>query len=370
MKSDQDENPLITEAHSGRARKASLDAARGVAVVGMVFTHYVPTEGDGTVLGDLSASLSGFVYGKASALFCILAGISWSLMARRHQAKSSWKMYFLRRALGLAFLGGCLRWLIWPSEILSSFSLFMWLVFPLLACRLYILCIYLLISVLAIIPLNHMFLGYVERDWTANGIFSPVWAWDMHPIRYYFFNGDYPVFPFFGYVLVGVMMGRAHWEIRSRSRLLLVSALLLSCLLSLFQRYIDQHPHLGDVYRVHLLTTWLPTTVMFWLVGLSASLVVLGLLFGIEARGISFKYGIRQWLCQLGRRSLTHYIAHLLLAYPLLTQVWPSWDWSATTGSLFFFVYILGVTYLQTITILRNSSGPFERMIRFISGPL
>lgn len=64
----------------GRARLTGLDAARGLALIGMVAVHTLPSESAVTETPTLAFSLFG---GRAAALFAVLAGVSLALMTGR-----------------------------------------------------------------------------------------------------------------------------------------------------------------------------------------------------------------------------------------------------------------------------------------------
>lgn len=63
----------------GTRRLGGVDAARAVAVLGMVMVHFGPTPAPDTVLGDVF----GVTYGRASVLFALLAGVGVALLAAR-----------------------------------------------------------------------------------------------------------------------------------------------------------------------------------------------------------------------------------------------------------------------------------------------
>src|ERR671917_2028548 len=63
--------------HRPRRRLRSVDAARAVAVVGMVMVHFGPFPVPDTALGNLY----GLSHGRASVLFALLAGVGVALLA-------------------------------------------------------------------------------------------------------------------------------------------------------------------------------------------------------------------------------------------------------------------------------------------------
>ena len=349
---------------------ASLDFIRGLAVLGMFLTHYVPTHTDGTILGSIFAYLTTLAYGKASALFCILAGISWSFMAQRHQSNPRLSLYYFRRSIGLVLMGGVMRFVLWPSEILTSFALYMWLMWFFLFSKKRTLCYGLVLCTLAVIPLNLYFAHYVSTDWASDGSYLKAWSFGSETLRYYFFNGDYPVFPFLSFIFTGVMIGRINWyTIGYASRVCMIGGtLFLLCFI--YQIWIEQNPTILISYRAHFLNTWIPTTVLFFLSGTSVALFLLGGIFWLELSHIPFNYFLYRFVCSLGRLSLTHYLLHITLTYPILNLYWPDWDWSARVGAWVFIGYLCICFIFYRLGFGTKKRGPAEWCIRALSGRL
>ncbi len=64
-------------ARTGSRRLGGVDAARAVAVLGMVMVHFGPTPAPDTALGNLY----GVPHGRASVLFVLLAGVGVALLS-------------------------------------------------------------------------------------------------------------------------------------------------------------------------------------------------------------------------------------------------------------------------------------------------
>lgn len=115
----------FTAAPSGAApaappRDRALDLARAVAVLAMVWTHLVPSEGAGTWHAGVAAWCAAEADHAAPALFCVLAGLAWTLRARAVPLRPA---FVARRALALAALGVLLGLTVWPTEILVPLAL-------------------------------------------------------------------------------------------------------------------------------------------------------------------------------------------------------------------------------------------------------
>ena len=84
-----------------RTRLAGVDAARGLAVLGMVAVHVLPTENaDGSA--TLPEQLAG---GRSSAAFAVLAGVGVALATRRAPDRWRARLRLLLRAVLIAALG-------------------------------------------------------------------------------------------------------------------------------------------------------------------------------------------------------------------------------------------------------------------------
>ena len=65
----------VPTGRSSPTRYQALDAARGLAVLGMSYAHFVSTEEADTLPGHAAAGLALFLEDKSAALFCVLVGI-------------------------------------------------------------------------------------------------------------------------------------------------------------------------------------------------------------------------------------------------------------------------------------------------------
>ena len=90
-----------TAANSPRAhRLAGIDAARALALIGMLMVHFGPEDGEG-LLGRLYA----LPHGRASLLFGVVAGIGVSLLTRRRETMQAGRVRLVAFALLLVPLG-------------------------------------------------------------------------------------------------------------------------------------------------------------------------------------------------------------------------------------------------------------------------
>lgn len=216
-----------------------MDTARGVAILGMIATHIFPLVHEDAT-GQLAPTWVGWsLTGVSSALFVVLAGVGLSLLTSRTTHVVATRMQLSLRALALILLGLLLGQAGSNIAIILVhygvlFLLAMWFItLSRKALAITALC-WLLVS-----PILHgvftRFLhvqaggstAYVDgwRLWTSPTLMDvltrPVLTlWDV------LFSGYYPVISFFGYVLVGMAIGRANLTRLSTGVLLLIGGVM------------------------------------------------------------------------------------------------------------------------------------------------
>ena len=195
---DHDERP----SHAMRAvvvRTHGYDVARAIAVLGMVMVdvrheQLAYDRGPAALLWLLNG-----LEGKAAALFVLLAGAGLSLRMRRHDVDEELhvdRRPFFERAL-LLIGGGLLLMHLWKYEILHFHGIYLLLAIPLLRAHSRTLWSLAIASIWVAMVLHN------ELDWTVQPTLTLGGA-----MRHVFFNGLYPVFPWFAFLLVGMAIGR------------------------------------------------------------------------------------------------------------------------------------------------------------------
>lgn len=186
------------------ARIDGLDAARGLALIGMFAAHVADS-------GERGADADGWPWlvvfdGRSSALFAILAGVSISLMlsgsggAGSATAVSHTRSRVAVRGALLLVLGWMLAWLDTPVDvILDNLGIMFLLVLPALAWRPAVQA-----SVgAAVLALGGPVLGWAE-PWLA--------PFDG-PVLHELWSYHYPALVWCGYLLIGLAIGRwAPWR--------------------------------------------------------------------------------------------------------------------------------------------------------------
>ncbi|MFI5278978.1 MAG: heparan-alpha-glucosaminide N-acetyltransferase domain-containing protein [Gemmatimonadales bacterium] len=349
-----------------RERYVALDLARGLAVVGMIYMHLVPTEGSASFAGHAWTAAARLLEGKSAALFCLLAGMAWQIQAERSSGSPYYRGYVLRRALALALAGAVFHALVWPTEILLPLALMMVLALwvrragPRATAALAVL----LVAFAPLVPalLN----GRIAADWGPDGTpladSAPGWA----TVRYFLLDGSYPVVPWMAFPLVGMLMLGGGLPQLARARRWFWIALAVAIPAQIWVRWAGGHEDSLGELAPFLLGTWVPTSVPFVLVaGGTAAAVVAGLVWLYRARKLlTFVLP----LAMFGRASLTHYILHICVVIVPLRLAWPEEDWPIRVGALAFAAYVAVALPLTVLWFRGRSHGPLEGAWATVSG--
>ena len=204
-------------------RDPTLDVARGLAVLLMVWVHFVPDEGPWTSVWGLDA--------LPAALFTMLVGVS----AAVGPAKSGQQL--LRRVAALCCIGLPFWVWVWSNDILLPIACMSvaaawcrahpartW-------CALALLC-------LAVPCATELWGGHawtdIREDGTHEANHSPGW----HTLRYFLLDGAYPLLPWAAFPLLGLRFAAARGD-RPRLRRWLFGGLLAAAVGLLLDRFGD-----------------------------------------------------------------------------------------------------------------------------------
>ncbi|XVJ59013.1 MAG: amino acid adenylation domain-containing protein [Tepidisphaera sp.] len=357
-------------------RQPFLDVARGVAVLGMIYMHFVPAEKTEATLASVWTAISAFLEGKAAALFCVLAGIAWEIHAQRAAQSPHGRWYLPRRVLSLLLLGVAFHILAWPTEILVPFSLMMVLALGLRRLgRQTMLAAAVLLLLLA--PAVPAFFGhYIESDWAEDGSHLADGSLGWVTVRALLFDGSYPILPWLAFPLIGMLMVPC-WKCPPSNKRWFGSAVGVYLACQAFVYWVDSNAEAMNGLEAYLGSTWVPTSAMFVLItGSSAIAIISGLawLRGAGGGGVGGVGGsgerasIQSLVALLGRASLTHYLLHICIVYLPLRTLLGHEDWSAQVGVWAFGGYVTLAVPLTALWFRRFKRGPVESLWAFASG--
>ena len=352
-------------------RVSGYDIARAFAVLGMVLVNYKLVMGaEGSGPRWLEAAV-GFIDSKAAATFVVLAGVGISLLTRkaretrdpaqRRQARTG----LLKRAAFLLVVGLAYT-PIWPADILHFYG------------------VYLSVAVVALfwpdralwgatVGANLVFWALLvgfdyERGWDWTTLeYLDLWT-PQGMVRHLFFNGFHPVFPWIGFLLVGMWLGRRDLrEQQLRRKVLRIGLLLLVGGTAVSAGLAWSTDSLGaEDAQVLFGTAPLPPLPLYIVVGLGAAFTVISLSIEIGLR-FSGQWWVRA-LTATGQLALTLYVAHVVLGMGLLEAV----------GRLYHQTMLFAVGAALAFTLLGTTSawawrsrlqrGPLEALMRRVTG--
>ncbi|MCU1518953.1 MAG: hypothetical protein JWQ75_3674 [Pseudarthrobacter sp.] len=199
---------------AGRLR--GIDAARGLALLGMMATHLLPTF---EANADLTPTWIGLTFsGRAAALFAVLAGVGLALSTGKQSPVQGTQLAAARRGIALraaviAAVGLTLGGLeVRVAIILVHYAVLFLCILPFLGLKTKALCAWAAGWIL-VSPV----LAYLLRPWLMASNpplrlgHSPKWddlATPSQLLGDLFFTGYYPVFQWMSYLLVGLLIGR------------------------------------------------------------------------------------------------------------------------------------------------------------------
>ncbi|MDF2051300.1 heparan-alpha-glucosaminide N-acetyltransferase domain-containing protein [Arthrobacter sp. Cr_A7] len=205
-----------TAGPSVQARLQGIDAARGLALLGMMATHLLATFESNA---DLTPTWIGLTFsGRAAALFAVLAGVGLALSTGKHKPLAGPELSAARRgvalrALVIAAVGLTLGGVeVNLAIILVHYAVLFLCVLPFLGLEIKRLCAWAAGWILA-----SPVLAYLLRPWLLAAEpplklgHNPSWEDLATPSRLLadlFFTGYYPVFQWLSYLLVGLVIGR------------------------------------------------------------------------------------------------------------------------------------------------------------------
>ncbi|MEX0652714.1 MAG: acyltransferase family protein [Phycisphaeraceae bacterium] len=301
----QAEMPVSPSAAPAVGRRiAGLDAARAVAIIGMVMVHFGPTDGDPFTWTDHFYRLS---HGRAALLFVLLAGIGVTLLAGG-AARAKWRRGWPRLAARVAVLlplGLALELLrdVRVLVILHYYALYFLLAAPAVFLR-----DRLLLAAAGVVavagPVGYWLVSTWRPAWMARYGSDVTMDTPLEIVRDLLLTGSYPAVVWMAPVLFGMWLGRRRFDdAATRGAMLLGGALAVGGAAVL-------DAGTPDAGWWQLASTEPHNQMIAWLVGgMGSAVAVLALcLLACD------RMGRWMWpLVAMGQLALTVYVGHLLL---------------------------------------------------------
>lgn len=349
------------------ARLPELDLARGLAVVGMFWVHFVPMEARGPWTDRAPAAVSRALEGTPAALFFILAGMAWALQAERSERAGRYPLYVTRRALALLLMGVALHRFAWPTEVLVPMAL------ALPACTAIrrggprALRVALLL-VLVATPL--LAWRFPAQDWNEDGTHTADTSIGWVTVRYLILDGNYPLIPFLAFPLLGMVLASRRVPAGASgsppaacpARSAIVGLVALAALARLTPFLAPASEAMGNL-APYLACSWTPITLPFVFAVGSTALLALAAARRMTPTSLAAPIAL------IGRASLTHYLGHILLVFVPLRVAFPAEDWPVRVGLAAFVGYGAAAVPLTVLWFRRFRRGPVEELLARASGP-
>ena len=330
---------------SSPSRRLAIDVARGLAVLGMMVEHLIPTEGAVSPMGHWVTTISGWFTGRSASLFFVLAGMSWAIQMDRESESPKHFAYVLRRSACLIGLGVLLHLTIWPTEVLMAIVVA--LPIASLTYRLGKKAVWVaLVVVLALVPILFGFSQtLMTKDWTDAG--EPILNLGSLP-RLVFLDGCYPLLPWLAFVFSGMLL-TLH---KPKPVLTAVIAGTVATVVGAVETFSHIDP------KSLWASEWVPTTIPFLMICGGVALLVIGVSEALEEKLLRSK--IIQSLGTIGQTSLTHYLGHILILVLPLRHWYPAEEWPTRIGLIAYVGYMPFAMIVTPLWLKRFRKGPIE----------
>ena len=351
--------PTVTSGEASSTRFDVFDLARGLAIIFMLGSHLVGTEGGATALERGVTSILAAIEPTVGALFCVLAGVSWSIQAERVGVTPGFRRYFAGRALALGVFGMVFHVLFWKTEILVPFALMM-------ALSLIVLgggpraSAWALIAFVGVTPIvGFLVAPYAATDWLEHGLHAADQTVGWVTLRYLLVDGNYPLISWMAFPLMGILFWQTARD-RRLTRAWCVGSLGIAVLAYSIAAFSAPAGGVEQV-RSWIARGWTPTSWLFLLTAGGGALVIVS--------AFRMKWGsatvprVLQPLVLFGRASLSHYVAHIVIAYSVLRLWYPDENWTPDAGLRVFLAYLAIGIPLTVYWFRRHTHGPLEVLL-------
>jgi uncharacterized membrane protein len=384
-------SPAASDAVGTQApRLVGVDAARGVALLGMMAVHIVSSE---TAAGTMSTTWA-LAAGKSAALFAVLAGVGIAFTTGRTHVLHGRRRVAAAAALAIRALligsVGLLLGSVVPFDtagvILAYYAVLFLLAIPLLGLSVRSLVVLTAVTAVAVPVLSHVVRGLITApEELDNPTFADLSGAPGDLVTELALTGLYPALPWIAYVCAGLAIGRSPLTKRGVVMGMTAGGVALAWLSSTASWFLmgplGGRDRLAEVAMSTMpledftgLLVWgadgtLPTTSAWWLAVLAPHTTTpLDILYTIGvATAVIGAAVIAGWvagpvlrpLAAAGSMPLTLYALHLFL---LVTPVMPEGE-----GATFVLQVVLLVSF-AALWRRRFERGPLEHVVHLATG--
>jgi len=356
------------------SRIVGYDLARAIAIFGMVLVNFKVVMGASSAGPDWLVTLSGWVDGRAAAIFVTLAGIGVSLIAgapgigAAADRTARARRLLSRRAMFLLVVGLCLV-PVWPADILHFYGVYIGLALCVLGAptrRLLTLALGLTMGFMLLLLLFDY-----ERGWDWSTLeYSGFWT-PGGMLRHILFNGFHPVIPWLAFLLVGMAVGRQDLRQKSVRKRVFWTGASIAALAEAASRALSATlTRPGDPARIELVEALfgvapMPPTLLYMFAAGGTACAMIAICVGLGERW----HGTR-WMKSLvstGQLALTLYVAHVILGMGVLEALGrleqQTLPFSLTAAAIFCVLSVVFASIWRT----RFARGPLEAAMRALT---
>lgn len=357
-----------------KQRIIGFDLARAYAIFGMyivnfniVFGNYYDTSLAGKFLSLFS--------GNSSTVFVMLAGMGLALMSNRAsytlEERNKLTVTIHKRAIFLFVLGLAL-FVWWPADILHFYGVYMHIA----ALLLFLDKKYYLYAAGAAVIIFHVLFLVLSYDTGWN--FETLEYLDFWTIKGFlrntFYNGWNPIFPWLAYFTVGMYLGRLDWTLpKTQLKMFLIGLSLF--LTILLVQFISSYFSIEGEWKLFIHSDYIPPFLPFCVSTLGFGLMLIAF-FMYVSKFVS-ESTFANDLAKTGQMTLTHYVLHLTLGMLLLSFITGKNYEAKMNGQnpvspaiifIFAVLYFVASFYFSKFWAKKFKNGPFESLMRKISG--
>jgi uncharacterized protein len=357
-----------------KQRIIGFDLARAYAILGMFIVNY------NTVFGSFTnKSLSGkflsLFSGNSSSVFVILAGMGIALTTNR-AGYSKEEQYKLKKIISkrswFLFVLGLLLYFWWPADILHFYGGYMHIALLILFLpKQY----YLWFALLAVM-IFHLLLLIIpyQTGWNFNTLEYTDFLTIKGFLRNTFYNGWNPIFPWVGYFIAGMWLGRLDWSLVKTQQKIFFTGLAIYLFILALQFYVNNNVE-NEGLKFYITADYIPPFLPFILSTFSFGLMLISFFMYLGSKVANNKLALV--FASTGQMTLTHYISHLtigMLIFSLLTGKNYTGHLSAKAATSPLIILLFALCYFIISCVFscwwakKFKHGPIETTMRKISG--
>lgn len=353
-------------------RILGYDLARAFAILGMIIVNFkVVMHAQAVKEGHDPWWISIFAHldGRASALFVILAGVGISLMTNAARlagdatALRQQRISLLKRAAFLFGFGLLYIW-IWPADILHYYGVYIALAAALLTVSARLLLI--LATAFCLIFTTLFFSVDYSQNWNWDLLhYSNFWTASGFLLNL-FFNGFHPFFPWAGFLLVGLVIGRLDMHApATRRRVLLagVTAMIIAQLLAWVLFYaLGNWEQTASLRYLFSKTDPMPPLPVYMISAAGSACIVIVLCIYLAEKFAEAL--VMRALVHTGQLALSLYLAHVLPGMVVLEELGYLEGQTLGMAVAAAFVFFSCALVFSHLWRRKFSQGPLEWLLR------